>query len=319
MDNATETKAEAPDGLIPVRLVLKKTGLSADVLRAWERRYGAVHPERSAGGQRLYRNHDVARLERLRRLTILGHSIGQVARLSDPDLESLLERDLRPVTSDTGRADEKSQASQPEDLRATCLRAVERMDAVLLDSTLRRAAISLGPLAFAERIVGPLVQQVGELWHRGTLRVGQEHLATTTIRAVLSWLCHAAGAHQEGRTILVATTSGQRHELGAMMAAAVASAEGWNVVYLGPDMPSADIADAARATGATVVALSFVYPATSKEIEEHVREIRGLMKPEIAVLVGGSASDGVAARLEQLGATHVSSLARYRDALARAA
>lgn len=319
MDNTAEPMADGPDGLIPVRLVLKKTGLSADVLRAWERRYGAVRPERSTGGQRLYRTRDVARLERLRRLTILGHSIGQVARLSDPDLQSLLDRDLRPVASGTGLADEKAQAAPPEDLRATCLRAVERMDAVLLDSTLRRAAIALGTLAFAERVVGPLVQQVGELWHRGTLRVGQEHLATATIRGVLSWLCRAAGSPQQGRTIVVATTSGQRHELGAMMAAAIASAEGWNVVYLGPDMPSADIASAAQATGAAAIALSFVFPATSKEVEEHVRELRGLVSPAIAVFVGGSASDGVAARLEQLGATHVSSLARYRDALSHAA
>ena len=305
------------EGLLPVRLVLRRTGLTADVLRAWERRYRAVHPARSAGGQRLYREGDVVRLERLRRLTILGHSIGQVARLSDLELEGLLERDLRPRDHERPVRDDSHLA--PDALRATCLRALERMDALLLDATLRRAAISLGPVVFAERVVGPLVQQVGDLWHRGEMRVGQEHLATTTVRSVLSWLCRASGAHQEGRIIVVATSTGQRHELGAMMATAIASSEGWNAVYLGPDMPAVDIAEAARATGAVAIALSFVYPATARDVEDNVREIRGLLTPGVTIFVGGAACDGLGARLQQLGATHVASLSQFRDALVRAA
>ena len=305
------------DSLLPVRLVLRRTGLTADVLRAWERRYGAVHPERSAGGQRLYREADVERLERLRRLTILGHSIGQVARLSNPELNALLERDFRPSTGAGGPREDTQLA--PDALRAKCLLAVERMDAVLLDSTLRRAAISLGSVAFAERVAGPLVQQVGDLWHRGAMRVGQEHLATTTVRSVLSWLSRASGTQEKAPTILVATTAGQRHELGAMMAAAIASSEGWNVVYLGADMPTEEVATAARDTAAQAVALSFIYPTTSEDVERQVREVRGLLENGVTLFVGGSASEGLGARLDRLGATHVASLAQYRDALARVA
>ncbi len=274
-------------------------------------------PSGAPGGQRLYREGDVARLEKLRRLTILGHSIGQVARLSDPELQALLDRDLRPSGGEGPARDDSNSA--PSAFRTTCMRAVERMDALLLDSTLRRAAISLGPVAFAERVVGPLVQEIGDLWHRGAMRVGQEHLATTTLRSVLSWLCLASGTHEQGRTILVATTSGQRHELGAMMAAAIASSEGWNVVYLGPDMPAADIAESARVTGAVAIALSFVHPTTFDDVEKHVREIRALVNPEITIFVGGAACDGLEARLERWGATHVVSLSQYRDALFLAA
>ncbi|MFN8573326.1 MAG: MerR family transcriptional regulator [Gemmatimonadaceae bacterium] len=306
------------DGVLPVRLVLRRTGLSADVLRAWERRYGAVHPERSAGGQRLYREVDVVRLEKLRRLTILGHSIGQVARLTDPQLDVLLPGSDHAPAESQARPRRDDAELTPDGLRANCLKAIERMDALLLDATLRRAAISLGPVAFAERVVGPLVVQVGELWHRGTLRVGQEHLASSTIRSVLSWLCRASSPQAGQGTLLVATTQGQRHELGAMMAAAVASAEGWNAVYLGPDLPVEEIAEAARSTDAAAIALSFVLPTTGGEVEDRIRQLRGLVRQEVTVFVGGSASNAVASRLERYGVTHVSTLASFRDHLRRA-
>lgn len=305
------TNAPKTDSLLPVRLVLRRTGLSADVLRAWERRYGAVRPQRTPGGQRLYREEDVTRLEHLRRLTILGHSIGQVARLPDAEIETMLARASIPSS---GRAEDDL---APDVLRSTCLRAVERMDALLLDATLRRAAIALGPLGFAERVAGPLVTQVGEMWHRGALRVGQERLGSTTIRSVLSWLCHAAAPAAGSPSIVVATMPGQSHELGAMMAAAVASAEGHAVLYLGPDVPPVDIADVARSTRARNVAVSFVLPATVVEIERQVRELRELLGPQVTIFVGGSAAAEVRPRLEKLGATHVVTLPQFREALRR--
>lgn len=285
------------------------------MLRAWERRYGAVHPERSSGGQRLYSEAQVARLEKLRRLTILDHAIGQVARLDDAALDRLLDQENRKVAG--ARAGDGDLAL--DELRATCLKAIERMDSLLLDATLRRAAISLGPVAFAEHAVGPLVVEVGERWHRGELRVGQEHLASSTIRSVLSWLCRASSPQATAHTLLVATTSGQRHELGAMMAAAVASSEGWNAVYLGPDLPVGDIAEAARTMRALGVALSFVFPATPQEIEARVSELRESVPDDVKLFVGGSAADAAASRLERLGATHVVSLAQFREVLRRAA
>ena len=103
------------------------------------------------------------------------------------------------------------------------------------------------------------------------------------------------------------------------MAAAIASSEGWNVIYLGADMPTGDIADAARETAAVAVALSFIYPATPADVEGHVREVREHLAQGVTLFVGGSACEGLGVRLDRLGATHVASLAQYRDALARVA
>ncbi|MFN8581499.1 MAG: MerR family transcriptional regulator [Gemmatimonadaceae bacterium] len=303
------------DGLLPVRLVLRRTGLSADVLRAWERRYKAVQPERSVGGQRLYREEDVARLEKLRRLTILGHSIGRIAALSTGELDALLVTEQSHVASRPAR--ERGDV-MPDDLRATCMRAIERMDALLLDATLRRAAISLGPLAFAERVVGPLVVQVGELWHRGALRVGQEHLATNSIRSVLSWLSRASSPLSDHGLILFATTTGMRHELGAMMAASVASADGWNAVYLGSDLPVEEIADAIRVMGGEAIALSFVPPASGDDVVQRIVQLRSLVGTRVRIFAGGSAVEPIAARVERVGAFPVASLTQFRQLLRQA-
>ena len=112
------------------------------------------------------------------------------------------------------------------------------MDGLLLDATLRRAAISLGALGFAEQVLFPFMHRVGELWHRGILRVGQEHFASATVRSVLNWLAGLAGSERGGPVVVLATPPGERHELGIMMAACIAAAEGCAAYTSGPTCPS---------------------------------------------------------------------------------
>ena len=115
----------------PIRVVIARTGLTADVLRAWERRYGAVRPQRSAGGQRLYSEEDVTRLTLLRRATLAGHSIAEVARLRTEALEALV-----------------------DEPRADASRAAPDMDSAVV-----RSALALGT-GFVDRIVPRLLTEV---------------------------------------------------------------------------------------------------------------------------------------------------------------
>src|SRR3712207_5380935 len=123
----------------PVRVVTGRTGLSADVLRAWERRYGAVRPQRSAGGQRLYSEEDVARLTLMRRATLAGHSIAEIARLDVPALEALLEE---PAPAQSGPPAEAIEA-----VVAAALAATERLDAGAVEGALKRGALAFGGTA----------------------------------------------------------------------------------------------------------------------------------------------------------------------------
>jgi len=135
----------------PIRVVIARTGLTADVLRAWERRYGAVHPQRSAGGQRLYSEEDVTRLTLLRRATLAGHSIAEVARLRTEALEALVD--------EPRAAAERAAADMDSAVVRSALAAAERLDGPALEATLKRAALALGT-GFVDRIAPRLLTEV---------------------------------------------------------------------------------------------------------------------------------------------------------------
>ena len=224
----------------PVRLVANLTGLSPHVLRAWERRYGVVAPHRSQGGQRLYSDHDVERLRRLKQLTGRGHSISRVAGLSLADLERLEEQvPPSPVTLPAG----KGQSSAAADVVGEALGAVGRFDAQELQGVLQRGAITLGGPVFLNEVVAPAVEAVGDGWSSGALSVAQEHMSTAVFRRVLEWQLGAYRVSGDMPRLVVATPPGEAHELGALMVAVSAVGEGWGITYLGPDLP---VARAAR-------------------------------------------------------------------------
>jgi len=245
----------------PVRLVASRTGLSAHVLRAWERRYGVVSPTRSEGGQRLYSDLDVERLLRLRRLAERGHSISRIATLGLSELDELEKAtpDLlpTPTASEGNGAQAASESAAPA--VAAALPAIRRLDAGELQALLERSAMTLGVPVLLDRVLTPLLEQVGHGWSEGWVSVAQEHLASAVVRRVLGWVLRLYQPSGTAPHMVVATPSHYAHELGGLMVAASAAAEGWSVTYLGPDLPAAELVAAAEQTGARLVAISAVH------------------------------------------------------------
>jgi methanogenic corrinoid protein MtbC1 len=136
---------------------------------------------------------------------------------------------------------------------------------------------------------------VGERWHRGSFTPAHEHLASDTVRRVLGWIAEAYDVARDAPVLLVATPSTEMHELGAMLAAAAAAGEGWRVVYLGPNLPAADLVGAASKVGATAIALSVVY-TDGEHILRELRATAATLPPETVMMIGGPA----AMRLERL-------------------
>ena len=277
----------------PLRVVIRRTGLSADVIRAWERRYGAVSPTRSEGGQRLYSEDDVVRLALLRKATSDGHSIGEIARLGQSALASLAAHGSRAsattVATARGGAAPTVADSDAQVVVAEAIAATEALDRGALESALKRAALSLGATRFIDDIAADVLRMVGDRWHAGTLAPFHEHLASDTMRRVLAWVGDAYEPARGAPTIVIATPSGESHELGAMIVAAAASEESWRVVYLGPDLPAGDIAAAARASGADVVALSLVYSSGETGVRE-IQEVARALPSTVTLVAGGAAA-----------------------------
>jgi len=303
-----------------MRIVTRRTGLSAHLLRAWERRYEVVKPSRSEGGRRLYSDADIERLRLLYRATLAGRSIGQVAELSTEALTALVRLDAE-ADAEAELANQGAQGSELITPPATagyladCIRSVERLDAPGLDATLRRAVVALPAAVLLDAVVVPLLERLGTRWREGTLRPVHGHLASAVLRRVLDRVIESASSPLGTANLVVATPAGQVHEFGALVVAAAAAAEGWRVTYLGADLPAEDIAEAAARTRARAAALSVVFPAGDAALGDELRRLRAVLPKDVTLVVGGAAASAYSEVLNEIGAERLNDLEDFRAQL----
>lgn len=261
-------------GRYRVAAAAKIAGLSPHTLRVWERRHGPFASLRSKGGNRLYAEGDVERVALLKKLVDAGHAISAVVPLRTPELERMARR-LEPEPA-------LAPVSIAQAARRKLSAAVTEMDARTIDEVLSRAALALPPRELVEAIVSPLLDEVGRGWASMRLDVAHEHAATAALRNQLGGLLRSFHPARGAATVVVTTPEGDPHELGALGAALVAASAGYRTLYLGPSMPAADIAAAARRSGARAVLLSCVLPAARR-----IRAIESAVPRGVIVLAGG--------------------------------
>lgn len=289
----------------PIRVAARRTGTPETTLRAWERRYGAVSPARAETGRRLYSDEDIERLILIRQAVDGGRAISGVAGLSAAELQEMVRKDQAAAAmaeSSGERGDRTSEA----DLIERCMTAVKEMDARSLSSLLSRAAIRLTALALIDEVIMPLLHRIGDDWYRNRLSPRHEHLATTTVRSVLSQI--RLGSQSPGaETIVIGTPAGQLHDLGTEFVAAVGVTEGWNVLNLGANVPAHDIVLAASDTNARVVALSIVHPSDDPRVEDAFAYLGEHLSPSVTLVVGGQAVDSYRTSVEAAGGIEIQS------------
>jgi DNA-binding transcriptional MerR regulator len=281
----------------PIRVVARLTGLSLDTLRAWERRYGAVAPDRSDRG-RTYSDADVARLRRLAALVGRGHAIGTIARVPDGGLEALL----------AGAAALDAQAPAPRAAAGLdqLLAALDRYDLEAIEAILDRHAAVLLPRDLVFSVVLPLLREVGVRWQRGRLRPSQEHLISGIVRSVLGGLVRAMARPGAPSRVVFATPPGERHELGLLSAALLTASAGHGVIYLGADVPAADVVHAAATTGARIVVMS---ATTAHALTRQDARVLSRLPPGIELWAGGPQASGLRAAVGE----HVRIVADLED------
>jgi len=288
-----------------IKVVAQRTGLSAHLIRIWEKRYGAVEPERTETNRRLYSDEQIERLSLLRDITQNGHSIGHVAKLPTEKLRELSKHSH----ATNGRASRGlTAAPAASTFLDQCVAAVQSLDARALEETLKRAATELGAQGLLQRVVAPLVQTLGDLWREGTITAAHEHFASGVIRIFLGHAAKPFGGTDSAPVLVVTTPAGQIHELGALLVGAAAANLGWHVTYLGASLPAAEIAGAARQNRARAVALSLVYPEDDQRLDGELTRLRESLPPEVTLLVGGRAMPAYHDVLEKIGATQIAGL-----------
>lgn len=316
------TVPQDPEARHPIGVVARRTGMKPDLIRAWERRYAAVEPQRSDTDRRFYTDQDVERLRLLHEATRGGRSIGQVVHLDNDELEALIAEDREEAVMAPGSefADETSPFRggpvDAEEILERCLAAIRSFDASSLEAELERSSVLLSRHRLIEEVLVPLLHRVGDLWSEGTLRPAHEHLASAVVRSFAGSI-HGAHATERSVPYLICTTPPrQHHEMGALLAATTAAAEGWNVVYLGPDLPPEDIAAAAHAREARAVALSLTHPADDALLAEDLPRLARLLGSKISLLVGGRVAAAYDPVLRKASAMRVRDLQHFRQALA---
>lgn len=302
------------DAVHPIKVVARRTGLSADLIRAWERRYAAVSPQRTQTRRRLYSDADVQRLRLLREVVANGRRIGDVAPLSGEHLNALLDADGRPAPGNAATPNEAAPCNSSE-LEAA-LAATLALDARALTEALDRAAISVSIPILLEGTIAPLLRRIGELWREGSLRVCHEHLATSTLRRFLLALEERArGGGRNAPVMILTTPIGQAHEFGVLMASVVASTAGWTTVYLGAESPVDEIAHAALSTRARAVGLGLTWPGDNSGLGDDLRRLRYHLPHTVELLAGGEAAICYRDVLSELGIRHFAGLGQFRDLL----
>jgi MerR family transcriptional regulator, light-induced transcriptional regulator len=293
----------------PIRIVSRRTGLSAHVIRVWEKRYGAVQPVRTETNRRLYTEEQIERLSLLRDITRAGHSIGQVAKLPTAELQQLAAASCAPLHPATG----EPSGSAP--FLEQSLAAIQALDDRDLEGVFQRAETALGALGLLQKVISPLAQTIGERWRAGSLTAAHEHFASAVIRTYLGHAAKPFGLAESAPGLVVATPAGQLHEIGALLVGAAAANFGWRVTYLGASLPAAEIAGAARQRRARVVALSLVYPEDDARLAGELTLLRELLPSAVALVVGGRALPAYRATLEKIGAVAVETLGQLGQAL----
>lgn len=290
---------------VSIRVAAKRTGLTTHVIRAWQKRYNLLNPARSEGGHRLFSEADVQRLSLLARAVNAGHRIRSIAHLSDNQLMLLMEKSASGIQTGAPKLAPTELAGKYID---QILELLPTFNTRGINSILEQAEVNLGWQGLLQLVIAPTAYEMGTRWRAGLLNAAHEHLFTSTIKVFLGNLAKQYLTPKYAPRMVICTPFGQIHELGAILATAAAANIGWDIAYLGPNLPAGDIVGAVNSFGARVLGLSLVYPEDDPYLPRELLDIRRRLPKDVQILVGGRACASYAAALENIGATVVPNL-----------
>jgi DNA-binding transcriptional MerR regulator len=268
-------------GYLRIGELAKRTGVSPELLRAWEQRYGLLQPTRTPGGFRLYSAADEARVQRMQSLVSGGLAAAQAARL---------------ILSDGEPAPRTVSTSAPilDDAAGNLTASLDRLDEQTANTALDRLFSAYTVETVLQEVVLPYLHRLGERWEAGEVSVAQEHFASNLLRARLLGLAQGWGQGQ-GPGAILACAPGEHHELGLLAFGVALHRRGWRITYLGTDSPIGAVADIAPSLTPAVVVLLSLNP---DNFLDHAREIEQLTK-QVPVMIAGTGATPEVARHTQ--------------------
>jgi MerR family transcriptional regulator, light-induced transcriptional regulator len=262
-----------------IAAVERDTGLSKDVLRMWERRYGFPVPDRDGNGERSYPAEQVERLRLIKRLMDAGHRPGKLIATPAQDLAALAPRRATPAATGAGHGG-------ADDL-AALLALIKQHDGAAFQQAMQQRLARQGLQRFVEDTIAPLTRHVGEAWEEGSIEVFEEHLFTELTKRILRQAIASLPGGQRSPRIVLTSVPDEPHVLGLLMAEALFALEGAECVPLGTQMPLLEIGRAANAHRADIVALSFSVAFPQRQIPGLLQQLRMVLPAGVSLWAGG--------------------------------
>ncbi|RWX81010.1 MerR family transcriptional regulator [Neorhizobium lilium] len=261
-----------PEARYTLSQISELAHIPSQTIYAWERRYKALVPTRTSTGRRTYTRADLLRLKLLKACVDQGSRIGTIAGMSEASLKDLLES-------------ERERPAKQSILLHHAL-ALEHDE---LDTKIGLALMSLGPAAFADQALSPLMLEIGHRWRDEPDAIAAEHIITASTKSILSTALRLSRPRAIKAAAVFATPEGELHELGLLTSALVAQNCGIKATYLGAQMPVPQLFHVVEATQAKllVVASSIDDP---EELAAQVNEMRTAVPKGARLLVGGRSS-----------------------------
>lgn len=294
-----ETFKTSETAFFPIRELVQRTGVNASTLRAWENRHGLLKPVRTESGHRLYGQADVQRVRHVQELLVQGLSLNEIAPMLDAWVDAVPSG--APETLASTLAASLSPAWQgylTETLAALEMFSTERLD------NLYNEACALYPIDIVtDKLMIPVLEQLGMRWDKRPSGIAEEHFFSAWLRNKLGARLHHAAGLAHGRQLILACLPGEHHEISLLLAALGLLQQGYRVIYLGADMPLAQLLPVCRQTHAAGIILAGRGIAEPIQLEAQLQEIASLAESAaMPVFVGGGFAVLLQRELEQVGA-----------------
>ena len=293
----------------PIQVVSRRTGLTTDVIRAWERRYGVVSPQRASNSRRLYSDNDVEKLIMLRRATSAGRRIGDVAGLTIDKLRELVDNDeSAAVRLPIAKIEQRPSTGSVMEYFDDCLDAVHRLNSNDIYHSLSDASKSLGIIFLLEDLLRPLVSHIQDECRRGALRDTHYAIAIYSIRGFLSSLVMSEPFVDSKYKLICASPAGPVSDIAALRLAAASKSNGWQVIFLGMYGSVDEIIFAQQKSKAQLVAIGITRPADDPLLANQLRKLRTELHSDIEIAVTGSGAAAYFDVLQEIQANFIQTI-----------
>ncbi|GEM48797.1 MerR family transcriptional regulator [Deinococcus cellulosilyticus] len=267
--------------------VEERTGIAANTLRQWERRYGIPNPSRAANGYRLYSQNDLECIQFIQAHIENGVTVSRAVEL--------LKQKQDPGTP---QSPDNEHTKVVQDLVEACLKSDQNRASQLINY----ASISFTVEEVLLKVIEPTLTYMGEMWAQGHITVAEEHQATAFLRGRIQILLDLLGQPLEGPKVMVACAPGEYHEIGPLMISVLLRKRGVQVHYIGANTPLDDLIRYTHAHSGHAILLSLGLAADTQLLRRHAEELKQL---DIPVIMGGALLNAEPALAEEFGGTYL--------------